>query len=26
MGEQIEMRFINPPRRGFMQWLLRRSA
>jgi septum site-determining protein MinD len=26
MGEQLELRFVAPPKRGFMQWLLRRSA
>ena len=26
MGEQLELRFVTPPKRGLMQWLLRRSA
>jgi septum site-determining protein MinD len=26
IGEQIELRFVAAPKRGFMQWLLRRSA
>ena len=26
IGEQIEMRFIAPAKRGFVQWLLRRTA
>ena len=26
MGEQLELRFVAQPKRGFMQWLLRRSA
>ena len=26
MGEQLELRFVTPPRRGFVQWLLRRTA
>lgn len=26
LGETIELRFVSPPRRGFMHWLLRRSA
>jgi septum site-determining protein MinD len=26
LGEQLELRFVAPPRRGFVQWLLRRSA
>lgn len=26
IGEQLELRFVAAPKRGFMQWLLRRSA
>jgi len=25
-GEQVELRFVAPPKRGFMQWLWRRTA
>jgi septum site-determining protein MinD len=26
IGEQIEMRFVAPAKRGFVQWLTRRTA
>jgi septum site-determining protein MinD len=26
LGEKVELRFVLPPKRGLMDWLLRRSA